>query len=131
MLVRMSPAEDNDSEDEEWRPSMERRYVNCARNEEEQNLVEFQYRGSILYHCFKPILPGRELLVWYGEEYAKDLGITLGYLWSNKCSAKGSLAPQRTGPRSASVWFFPSLTLINLMPAMARQCSVMVRELGL
>ncbi|KAJ8371979.1 hypothetical protein AAFF_G00298010 [Aldrovandia affinis] len=65
------------------------RYVNCARNEEEQNLVAFQYRGSILYRCFKPILPGRELLVWYGEEYAKDLGITFDYLWSNKCSAKG------------------------------------------
>ncbi|KAJ8366602.1 hypothetical protein AAFF_G00348570 [Aldrovandia affinis] len=65
------------------------RYVNCARNEEEQNLVAFQYRGSILYCCFKPILPGHELLVWYGEEYAKHLGITFDYLWSNKCSAKG------------------------------------------
>ncbi|KAJ8367233.1 hypothetical protein AAFF_G00324130 [Aldrovandia affinis] len=49
----------------------------------------WMYRGSILYRCFKPILPGRELLVWYGEEYAKDLGITFDYLWSNKCSAKG------------------------------------------
>ncbi|KAJ8377599.1 hypothetical protein AAFF_G00255570 [Aldrovandia affinis] len=68
------------------------RYVNCARNEEEQNLVAFQYRGSILYRCFKPILPGRELLVWYGEEYAKDLGITFDYLWSNKCSAKGAVS---------------------------------------
>ncbi|KAJ8366290.1 hypothetical protein AAFF_G00363130 [Aldrovandia affinis] len=67
----------------------QRKYVNCARNEEEQNLVAFQYRGSILYRCFKPILPGRELLVRYGEEYAKDLGITFDYLWSNKCSAKG------------------------------------------
>ncbi|KAJ8358173.1 hypothetical protein AAFF_G00028100 [Aldrovandia affinis] len=65
------------------------RYVNCARNEEEQNLVAFQYRGSILYCCFKPILPGHELLVWYGEEYAKHLGITFDCLWSNKCSAKG------------------------------------------
>ncbi|KAJ8389742.1 hypothetical protein AAFF_G00114480 [Aldrovandia affinis] len=59
------------------------RYVNCARSEEEQNIVAFQYRGSILYRCLKPILPGHELLVWYGEEYAFD------YLWSNKCSAKG------------------------------------------
>ncbi|KAG5849929.1 hypothetical protein ANANG_G00076920 [Anguilla anguilla] len=65
------------------------RYVNCARNEEEQNLVAFQYRGSILYRCFKPILPGQELLVWYGEDYAKDLDITFSYLWSNKCSSKG------------------------------------------
>ncbi|KAJ8391811.1 hypothetical protein AAFF_G00085830 [Aldrovandia affinis] len=65
------------------------RSIYCG-NEEEQNLVAFQYRGSILYRCFKPILPGRELLVWHGEEYAKDLGITFDYLWSNKCSAKGA-----------------------------------------
>ncbi|KAJ8365181.1 hypothetical protein SKAU_G00140120 [Synaphobranchus kaupii] len=65
------------------------RYVNCARNEEEQNLVAFQHRGSILYRCFKPILQGQELLVWYGEDYAKDLDITFNYLWSNKCSSKG------------------------------------------
>ncbi|KAJ8281444.1 hypothetical protein GJAV_G00067780 [Gymnothorax javanicus] len=65
------------------------RYVNCARNEEEQNLVAFQHRGSILYRCFKPILPGQELLVWYGEDYGKELGITFDVLWSNKCSSKG------------------------------------------
>ncbi|KAJ8366473.1 hypothetical protein AAFF_G00353530, partial [Aldrovandia affinis] len=68
------------------------RYVNCAHNEEEQNLVAFQYRGSILYCSFKPILPGRKLLVWHGEEYAKDLGISFDYLWSNKCSAKGGVS---------------------------------------
>ncbi|KAJ8367342.1 hypothetical protein AAFF_G00320760, partial [Aldrovandia affinis] len=39
-------------------------------------------------YSWMPIFPGRELLVWYGEEYAKDLGITFDYLWSNKCSAK-------------------------------------------
>ncbi|XP_060794676.1 histone-lysine N-methyltransferase PRDM9-like [Neoarius graeffei] len=49
------------------------RYVNCARNEEEQNLVAFKYRGGILYRCCRPINSGQELLVWY-EEYAKDLG---------------------------------------------------------
>uniref|UniRef100_A0A3P8XLZ3 SET domain-containing protein n=1 Tax=Esox lucius TaxID=8010 RepID=A0A3P8XLZ3_ESOLU len=53
------------------------RYVNCARNEEEQNLVAFQYRGGILYRCCKPIAVGDELLVWYGEEYARDLGICI------------------------------------------------------
>ncbi|XP_060770230.1 histone-lysine N-methyltransferase PRDM9-like isoform X2 [Neoarius graeffei] len=49
------------------------RYVNCARNDEEKNLVAFQYRGKILYRCCRPINPGQELLVWYGEEYAKEL----------------------------------------------------------
>ena len=53
------------------------RFINCARNEEEQNLVAFQFKGHIYYRTFKPIYPGNELLVWYGEEYAKDLGIAV------------------------------------------------------
>uniref|UniRef100_A0A8C7HVV2 Histone-lysine N-methyltransferase PRDM9-like n=1 Tax=Oncorhynchus kisutch TaxID=8019 RepID=A0A8C7HVV2_ONCKI len=65
------------------------RYVNCARNEEEQNLVAFQYRGGILYRCCKPIAVGEELLVWYGEEYARDLGIVFDFLWDRKSSARG------------------------------------------
>ncbi|XP_055743950.1 zinc finger protein ZFP2-like [Salvelinus fontinalis] len=64
------------------------RYVNCARREEEQNLVSFQYQGGILYRCCKPIAVGEELLVWYGEEYARDLGIVFDYLWDKKSSAK-------------------------------------------
>ena len=51
------------------------RYVNCARNEAEQNLVAYQYRSQIYYRSFKPIPAGTELLVFYGEEYAKELGI--------------------------------------------------------
>ncbi|XP_060773296.1 zinc finger protein 883-like isoform X1 [Neoarius graeffei] len=49
------------------------RYVNCARNPEERNLVAFRYQGGILYRCCRPINPGQELLVWYEEEYAKQL----------------------------------------------------------
>ncbi|XP_019912291.2 histone-lysine N-methyltransferase PRDM9-like isoform X2 [Esox lucius] len=64
------------------------RYVNCARNEEEQNLVAFQYRGGILYRCCKPIAVGDELLVWYGEEYARDLDFVFDHLWDKKSSAK-------------------------------------------
>ncbi|XP_036407554.1 histone-lysine N-methyltransferase PRDM9-like [Megalops cyprinoides] len=62
------------------------RYVNCARNEKEQNLVAYQHRGSVLYCCLRPIAPGQELLVWYAEEYAKDLGVTWDCLWDKKCS---------------------------------------------
>eukprot|EP00063_Salmo_salar_P031031 XP_014005866.1 PREDICTED: histone-lysine N-methyltransferase PRDM9-like [Salmo salar] len=64
-------------------------YVNCARSEEEQNLVAFQYRGEIMYRCCKPITVGEELLVWYGEEYARDLGIIFDFLWDRKSSARG------------------------------------------
>ncbi|MCJ8732142.1 hypothetical protein PDJAM_G00207520 [Pangasius djambal] len=67
------------------------RYVNCARNEEEQNLVAFNFRGGILYRCCRPINPGQELLVWYEEDYAKDLGHTFDCLWNKKCSANGKV----------------------------------------
>ena len=53
------------------------RFVNCSRCEDEQNLVSFQFRGNIYYRTYKPIPPGNELLVWYGESYAKELGISL------------------------------------------------------
>ena len=52
------------------------RYVNCARSEEEQNVTAYQFSGQIYYRSFKPITPGMELLVWYGQEYAKELGIS-------------------------------------------------------
>lgn len=55
------------------------RYINCARNEEEQNLVAFQYHGEIYYRSFKKIQPGNELFVWYGDQYAKDLGISTSF----------------------------------------------------
>ncbi|XP_062855554.1 histone-lysine N-methyltransferase PRDM9-like isoform X2 [Trichomycterus rosablanca] len=61
------------------------RYVNCARYDQEQNLVVFQYRGGILYRCCRPVGPGQELLVWYDEEYAKNLGVTFHHIWNRKC----------------------------------------------
>ena len=51
------------------------RYVNCARSESEQNLVAFQHKGQIYYRTFQDIAPGAELLVWYGHDYGKELGI--------------------------------------------------------
>ncbi|XP_070806104.1 histone-lysine N-methyltransferase PRDM9-like [Pituophis catenifer annectens] len=59
------------------------RYVNCARNEEEQNLVAFQYHGEIYYRTCKEIQPHSELLVWYGEEYGKELGIKWESKWKS------------------------------------------------
>ncbi|XP_065903026.1 histone-lysine N-methyltransferase PRDM9-like [Dysidea avara] len=51
------------------------RFINCARHEEEQNLLSFQYQGNIYCYTIKDILPGTELLVWYGEQYVKLLGL--------------------------------------------------------
>ncbi|XP_060789183.1 histone-lysine N-methyltransferase PRDM9-like [Neoarius graeffei] len=62
------------------------RYVNCARNDDEQNLVAFQHQEGILYRCCRPINPGQELLVWYEEEYARELSPAFDYLWNKKCS---------------------------------------------
>ena len=49
--------------------------MNCARNEEEQNLLAFQYKGEIFYRTIKDVAEHTELFVWYGEEYGKELGI--------------------------------------------------------
>ncbi|KAH3720295.1 hypothetical protein DPMN_063192 [Dreissena polymorpha] len=51
------------------------RYINCAMTEADQNLVAFQYKGGIYYCTFKPVSPEEELLVYYGDEYARKLGI--------------------------------------------------------
>ena len=52
------------------------RYVNCARNSHEQNLLAFQYCGSIFYRSLRDVRPGEELLVWYGNAYGEELGLT-------------------------------------------------------
>uniref|UniRef100_A0A914HBC5 Serine/threonine-protein phosphatase 2A activator n=1 Tax=Globodera rostochiensis TaxID=31243 RepID=A0A914HBC5_GLORO len=39
------------------------RYINSPRNESEQNLIAFQYQGSVYYRVFKPIDRSAELLI--------------------------------------------------------------------
>ncbi|KAL4003467.1 SET domain family protein [Acanthocheilonema viteae] len=51
------------------------RYINSSRFENEQNLIAFQYNGSVYYRVFKPISEGIELLVWYGNKYGESLGV--------------------------------------------------------
>ncbi|MCJ8734607.1 hypothetical protein PDJAM_G00237310 [Pangasius djambal] len=67
------------------------RYVNCARNNDEKNLVAFRYQGGILYRCCQPIKPGQELLLSYEEEYADDLSIVFGCLSNKKCTDNGNV----------------------------------------
>ena len=52
------------------------RYVNCARHEDEQNVLAYQHKGEIYYRTFNKILENTEILVWYGEDYGIQLGIT-------------------------------------------------------
>ena len=51
------------------------RYINCACYETQQNMVAYQYKGEIYYRSVKDIEVGEELLVWYGHEYGKELGL--------------------------------------------------------
>ena len=53
------------------------RFVNCARCENEQNIIAYQYHGEIYYRVYREIEEQGELLVWYGDEYAEQLGIPL------------------------------------------------------
>ncbi|KAK2490660.1 hypothetical protein MC885_017169, partial [Smutsia gigantea] len=67
-----------DGKDKSWANWM--RYVNCARDDNEQNLVAFQYHRQIFYRTCQVIRPGCELLVWYGDEYGQELGINQKFL---------------------------------------------------
>ncbi|KAK3908607.1 Histone-lysine N-methyltransferase PRDM9 [Frankliniella fusca] len=51
------------------------RYVNCARHAGEENLHPYQHKGRLYYRTVTDIPAHAELLVWYGDSYAKDLGI--------------------------------------------------------
>lgn len=51
------------------------RFINSSRFESEQNLIAFQYNGSVYYRVFRPINEGEELLVWYGKKYGESLGV--------------------------------------------------------
>ena len=54
------------------------RWVNCARHIKEQNLGNFQCHGRLFYMTIKDVLPGQELLIYYGHEYAEEgLGINI------------------------------------------------------
>ncbi|XP_041790448.1 uncharacterized protein LOC121604870 isoform X2 [Chelmon rostratus] len=54
------------------------RYVTYTSNEEEQNLVIFQFYRHIYYKVSQPIAEGAELKVWIGKDYAALLGLGMG-----------------------------------------------------
>ncbi|KAM5336072.1 histone-lysine N-methyltransferase PRDM7-like [Glossophaga mutica] len=67
------------------------RYVNCARDDGEQNLVAFQYRRQIFYRTCQVMGPGCELLVSYEDEYGQELGSK----WKRELAAKRDSRRQR------------------------------------
>ncbi|KAF6104561.1 hypothetical protein HJG60_011452 [Phyllostomus discolor] len=75
-----------DGKDKSWANWM--RYVNCARDDEEQNLVAFQYHRQIFYRTCRVIRPGCELLVWFGDEYGQELGSKWGSKWKRQLMSR-------------------------------------------
>ncbi|XP_066129974.1 histone-lysine N-methyltransferase PRDM9-like [Saccopteryx bilineata] len=81
-----------DGKDESWANWM--KYVNCARNDEEQNLVAFQYHRQIFYRTCRDIRPDCELLVGYSDEFGQKLGIKCGSKQKRKLAAPGDPKPE-------------------------------------
>lgn len=50
-------------------------YVNSANCKADQNIISVQYRSQIIYRVCQPIPYGKELLTYYGDSYARHLGI--------------------------------------------------------
>ena len=51
------------------------RYINCASSVESQNMTAFQTGGHVYYRTVQTVRPNTELLVWYGDDYATELGL--------------------------------------------------------
>ena len=64
---------DGRGEHENWM-----KFVNCARQNDEQNLVLVQDGDQVYYESSREILRGEELLVWYGNRYHMFMGIPTG-----------------------------------------------------
>jgi len=51
------------------------RFINCASSVDSQNMTAVQTAGDIYYRTVQTIEPNTELLVWYGDDYAAELGL--------------------------------------------------------
>ena len=50
------------------------RFVNCARGRKEETILVREHVGTVQYYTCKPVPIGSELLVFYGEDYFRDMG---------------------------------------------------------
>ena len=61
-------------------------------------MVAFQYHGQIFYRTCQVVRPGCELLVWYGDEYAQDLGIK----WNSRGKSELAIGRGECHPSSST-----------------------------
>ncbi|XP_062574942.1 uncharacterized protein LOC134236822 [Saccostrea cucullata] len=52
------------------------RWINCAGNVEQENVIAVSCAGLILYMTTRDIYPGSEMFVWYGDGYGDFLKIS-------------------------------------------------------
>ncbi|KAH6940882.1 hypothetical protein HPB50_009342 [Hyalomma asiaticum] len=74
------------------------RYVNCAPMQSQQNLVAFVRRGAVYYRTNRVVNAGEELFVWYGDEFAKELGL-MGNTGTGKSQNNQGDEEDATGPQ--------------------------------
>ena len=68
------------------------RWVNCAMTRHQMNLLVIQCKERIYYVTIRPIFPGEELFVYYGDVYGKSLGVNIT-LFENLPHLQDFLAP--------------------------------------
>ena len=51
------------------------RWPNCPRDALEENVLSVYCYGRVFYRTMRDVEPGEELLVYYGDAYAQQLGI--------------------------------------------------------
>ena len=55
------------------------RFVNCPNHESEVNVDSHFCFGRVFYRTKTDLYPGQELLIYYGDGYAEELGILDDY----------------------------------------------------
>eukprot|EP00066_Takifugu_rubripes_P011747 XP_011601013.1 PREDICTED: histone-lysine N-methyltransferase PRDM9-like isoform X1 [Takifugu rubripes] len=73
------------------------RYVTCARNKEESNLLAVEYNSIVLFHCSRTINPGDELLVWPSSKLLAHFTDIWSQVWFSRANGTGS-DPTPTAP---------------------------------
>ncbi|XP_072228960.1 histone-lysine N-methyltransferase PRDM9-like isoform X1 [Leuresthes tenuis] len=74
------------------------RFVNFARNNEEANLLAFQYKENILFHCCRTINTGDELTVWPGRKLLAHFSKDWSQKWFLKLNVTAEMDISATSP---------------------------------
>ena len=86
-------------------------FIQCARNQHEQNLKALQYNGCLYFESVRDIPIGEELLVWYDDlQYDLYMGIPIGFrgkAGSSSSSRKFCFLSMLNAatPGAVTIWF--------------------------